>query len=238
MRVVRIFAALITGLALVGGCGSGASPAPAADPGDQLRAGIEALHAGPFHLASTAALNSVSQKAEGVADPARRAARLTQSSSAAGRATTSDVVVLGSDVFVRFGVPAVSGVPAGRWAHVDGKRLKSLRALGVGGSDDLSGAQRLADAVTSIERAGPNEVRGTAGLPDVTGKRADAPWQARFDDAGRLAWLSVTTAAAGEVPPVTTETTFSRFGEPVTVDRPPASETVEAPESLYTLFDR
>jgi hypothetical protein len=63
-----------------------------------------------------------------------------------------------------------------------------------------------------------------------------APWQARFDSQGRLVWLSVSVPAAAERPAVASETSYSAFGEPVTVDRPPARETVEAPESLYKLF--
>jgi hypothetical protein len=253
MRVVRMFAACAMALVLVGGCGSGdadpsAPPAPA-EPKEQLLAGIKALNSATFRVAGSSALNSVSNTSEGVADPARRAMRLTQSMSAAGKATKTDVVALGTDLYLRYDVPALPGVPAGRWAHLDGRRLKSLRAVGVGGPDDLSGRLALVDALTSIERTGPGELRGTVDLsrgggllPDPAGTLGTglktAQWQARFDPQGRLAWVSVTVPASGGIPALTTDTTYSGFGEPVSVERPPPRDTVEAPESLYKLFDR
>jgi hypothetical protein len=247
-----MFAALITALALVGGCGSVASPtseAPA-DPKEQLLAGIKALNSATFRIAGSSTLNSVSSTSEGVADPGRRAMRLTQAASAAaGKATKTDVVVLGTDVYLRFDVPALPGVPAGRWAHIDGRRLTSLRAVGVGGPDDLSGKLALVDALTSIERTGPDELRGTVDLskggsvlPGAAGALGDglknAQWQARFGPQGRLTFVSVTVPASGAVPAITTDTTYSGFGEPVTVERPSAREIVEAPENVYTFLGR
>lgn len=51
-------------------------------------------------------------------------------------------------------------------------------------------------------------------------------------------WLSVTIPAGGGLPGAVSDATYSGFGEPVTVERPPVGDTVEAPESLYRLFDR
>jgi hypothetical protein len=248
MRVIRVFAALVLAWALVG-CGSGGVAPPAsADPKEQLIAGVKALNSATFRIAGSSTLNSVSSTSEGVADPGRRAMRLTQSASAAaGTATKTDVVVLATDVYLRFDVPALPGVPAGRWAHLDGRRLTSLRAVGVGGPDDPSGRFALVDALTSIERTGPDELRGTVDLskgagvlPGVSGALGDglknARWQARFGPQGRLAWVSVTVPASGGIPAITTDTTYSGFGEPVTVDRPPVRDVVEAPENVYTLL--
>ncbi|GAA0961687.1 hypothetical protein [Virgisporangium aurantiacum] len=252
MRVIRMFAALITALALVGGCGSrgvvSSTPRSPADPKEQLLAGIKALNSATFRIAGSSTLNSVSSTSEGVADPGRRAMRLTQSASAAaGKATKTDVVVLGTDVYLRFDVPALPGVPSGRWAHIDGRRLTSFRAVGVGGPDDLSGKLALVSALTSIERTGPDELRGTVDLstggsvlPEVAGALGDglknAQWQARFGPQGRLTWVSVTVPASGGIPAITTDTTYSGFGEPVVVDRPSAGDIVEAPENVYKLL--
>lgn len=250
MRVVRMFAAFVLAWAMVG-CGSGDVASPAfADPKEQLLAGIKALNSATFRIAGSSTLTSVSNTSEGVADPGRRAMRLTQSASAAaGKTTKTDVVVLGTDMYLRFDVPALPGVPAGRWAHVDGRRLTSFRAVGVGGPDDLSGRLALVDALTSIERTGPDELRGTVDLsmgggvlPEAAGALGDglrnARWQARFGPQGRLTFVSVTVPASGAVPAITTDTTYSGFGEPVTVERPSAHEIVEAPENVYTFLGR
>lgn len=57
------------------------------DPEEQLSAGIKALNSATFRIAGSSTLNSVSNTSEGAADPARRAMRLTQSVSAAGKTT-------------------------------------------------------------------------------------------------------------------------------------------------------
>lgn len=181
MRVVRILAALIT-VAFVGGCRSGGDPAS-----DQLDAGVRALNATTFRVVETVDVAGVAGSTRGMADPARRALRLTQSTSANGRTTSTEVVVLGTDVYLRYEVPVVPGVPTGTWSHVDGRRLRSLAALGLGGDDDLSGKSAMVAAVTTVERTGPLELAGTfdlsravSVLPGAAGVLGDAsknaPW--------------------------------------------------------------
>ena len=261
MRVVRSFAALITavGVAFVGGCGSGGEPAARATtaethqvsvgPKEQLEAGVRALNTTTFRVVETVDVAGVSGSTQGMADPARRALRLTQSASANGRTTSTEVVALGTDIYLRYEVPVVPGVPTGKWSHVDGRRLRSLAALGFGDGDDLSGKSGLVGALTRVERTGPLELAGTfdlsravSVLPGAAGVLGDgskdAPWKGRFDQEGRLVWLSVTIPEGGGLPGAVSDTTYSGFGEPVTVERPPAGDTVEAPEGLYKLFDR
>jgi len=263
MRVVGLVCALIAAVVLapVAGCGSSSdgggsrrdatgtagSVAPPSDPKEQLAAGIRALNTVPHHIAIKATAGTVSTGAEGAVDPAKRAARLTQSAVVAGKTSTTVLVVLGADVYVRYDDGGIPGLPPGTWGHLDSRRLTSLRALGLGSTDDPSGKLAMVDAITSIERSGPQEVGGTldltAGpglLPGAVKALGDAarrvPWQARFDTQGRLVWLSVSVPGAGDRPAMANETSYSAFGEPVTVDRPPARDTIEAPESLYKLL--
>jgi hypothetical protein len=263
MRVVGLVGALIAAVVLapVAGCGSGSdgggsrrdttgttgSAAPASDPKEQLVVGIRALNTVPHRVAIKTTTGTVGTEAEGVIDPARRVARLTQSLVVAGKTSRTVVVVLGADVYVRYDDGGIPGLPPGTWGHLDGRRLTSLRAVGLGSTDDPSGKLAMVGAVTSIERTGPQEVRGTLDLtagpglfPDAVKALGDAarsaPWQARFDQQGRLVWLSVSIPGAGDRPAVANETSYSAFGEPVTVDRPPVRETVEAPETMYKLF--
>lgn len=264
MRVVRMVAALITvmGLAPAGGCGpdsvsggrGGVASTPVAqqavgDPKGQLVAGIRAVNSTTFRLVEKTVLRTVSTTSEGAVDPARHARRLTRSSSVAGGTDTIDIVTIGTDVYVRYDTPVVPGLPAGKWAHVDGRRTKSLQAVGITKDDDPSGKLALIDAVVSVERTGPRALRGvfdfSKGASDLSGliqafgpAARSAPWQARFDGDNRLEWLSVTIPPAGEVPAYTQETTYSRFGEPASIERPPAGSTIEAPETLYKLFNR
>jgi len=266
MRVFRILAALITVfgvVAPVSGCGSGpggagatvagttpSASAPLSVPGDpkeQLAAGIRALNSATFRVAGSQTLRNAATKTEGVADPARRAMRITQVVGTAGSVNRADTVMLGTDLFIRYDKSVLPGIQPGKWTHVDGRRVKSAQSLGVGGSDDMSGKRELVELLTSAERVGPRELRGTADLTksrslraapvDVFGDAArSVPWQARFDEQGRLIWLSSTIPANGDRPPYTDEFAYSGIGEPVTVERPPARDTVEAPESLYTIF--
>jgi len=264
MRVVGLVGALVTAVVLapVTGCGSrsdggasgrdtagttGSAAQAPTDPKEQLVAGIRALNTVPHRIAIKSTTGTAGTGAEGAADPARRVARLTQSVVVAGKTSKTVVVVLGADVYVRYDDGGIPGLPPGTWGHLDGRRLTSLRALGLGGTDDPSGMLAMVEAITSIERTGAQEVRGTLDLtarpsllPDAVKVLGDAarraPWQARFDPQGRLVWLSVSIPAAGDRPAVANETSYSAFGEPVTVDRPPARETVEAPESLYKLL--
>jgi hypothetical protein len=214
MRVVRILAALITavgtvavGTGLVGGCGSGGEPVArsarsarsagaathqvSVGPKEQLEAGLRALNTTTFRVEETVRVAGVSGSTRGTADPARRAMRLTQSASANGRTTSTEVVALGTDVYLRYEVPVVPGVPTGTWSHLDGRRLRSLAALGFDG-DDLSGKSTLVAALTTVRRTGPLELGGTfdlsravsvlPGAVEVLGDGSrNAPWQARFD---------------------------------------------------------
>lgn len=240
MRVVRILAALITVLGLVGGCGSGASTSAApADPKEQLLAGIRALNSSTFRLVEKSTTGTVSTSVEGGYDPARRAARFTRSDSLAGKNTGFDSIAVGTDVYVRYDVSVHPDVPAGRWLHIDGKRLKSLRKLGIDG-DDMTGKLALAQAVTSVERTGPRELRGVYDPSAVSGAAGgpNASWRARFDEQNRLVWMSVTVPAENSVPAVTVDSTYSGFGEALSIERPAAGSTVDAPASLYLVFDR
>lgn len=261
MRVVRIFAALTTVVALVpaGGCGSGdtrggarvtateAATAPGAaahtDPKEQLLAGVRALNSATFRLVEKTTTDRVSITMEGGFDPARRANRIRRSEAVSGKSTGTDGITIGTDVYFRFDDVAYQGVPAGKWMHVDGRRLKSLRALGVDG-DDMTGKRTVAEALTTVERTAPRELRGTfdpskapGALPEAGGARA-ASWQARFDEGNRLVWMVVTLPAQGSTPALTIDSAYSAFGVPLTIERPPAGSTIDAPADLYRVLDR
>jgi hypothetical protein len=257
-------AALITvmGLAPAGGCGpdsasggrggvasTSVAQQAAGDPKEQLVAGIRAVNSSTFRFVEKTVVRTVSNTSEGVVDPARNARRLTRSSSVAGKTDTLDLVTIGTDVYIRYDTPVVPGLPAGKWAHVDGRRTKSLQAMGVTKDEDPSGKFALIDAVVSIERTGPRALRGifdfSKGSSDLSGliqafgaAARSAPWQARFDPENRLEWLSITVPPVGEVPAYTQETAYSHVGEPASIERPPAGSTIEAPEALYKIFNR
>jgi hypothetical protein len=270
MRVVRFIAALVAsaGLLVAAGCGgssdsgsngggsngggsgvgtTGTAPAVPTDPKAQLVAGIKAVNKVPHRMKVTSgAGGTVASNGEGAVDPGRRAARFTQSTTGGGTSTTIETVVLGTDVYLRADTASLPGLPAGRWAHLDGGKLRSLRALGLGSVEDPSGNLAMVDAIVTVERVGPAELRGTmdatkgsAIAPNATGALGDTlrnlPWRARFDGPGRLVWLSLSIASGG-TGGGTIETEYSAFGDPVTVDRPPARDTIDAPAGLYKLF--
>jgi hypothetical protein len=85
-----------------------------------LQRRVSGLHSAPFRVGEKTTTNTVSVSTEGVVDPAHRAMRVTRSEPVAGKST-------GTDVYLRFEQSSIPGVPAGRWMHVDGRRLRSLR---------------------------------------------------------------------------------------------------------------
>lgn len=254
MRVARMVAALITvvGLALAGGCGSGGTGGAAAvgtaDPTEQLVAGIRAVNSAPFRLVESTTVNTVSNKTEGVGDPARRALRLTRTDSVAGKATTTAFILFDADGYVRFEQSPFPSVPAGTWLRIDARRLPSPQVLGVG-TDDMTGKLAIAGAIVTIRRTGTRELHGTydiskasSVMPRATGVLGDeertARWQARFDERNRLVWMRADLPRGDGLPDIVTESAYSGFGEPVGIEPPPAGSTVAAPESLYQVLGR
>jgi hypothetical protein len=146
-------------------------------------------------------------------------------------------------MYLKFG-GALPGLPEG-WMKLDVNKLPaSLKASLLAGS--ITGADRFAAAVQDIHKTGDKTYEGTLDLAKSTGglgmtaqmlnqiPQSDriVPFSATLDDQGRLAEMVVTTTIQGKESK--TDIKYSDFGVPVTVEAPPASETTEAPELIYS----
>ncbi|SDX95576.1 hypothetical protein SAMN05444365_101195 [Micromonospora pattaloongensis] len=258
-RLTRTALGLLATLSVgVAGCAAQGSPDPTASGSATPSVGATASASG-----SSSALDELTAAAQklnddtvkvttemtgltgnGNLDPARNQARMTMELATEGQPVTAEILVTGSDAYVKLaGAPNVQN----KWMHVDVARL-------AGGNFDImpqgdpAGANKMIKSMAAVERTGEGSFRGTLDLtkaPTINtavlsglGDKAKAvPFTAAVDNQGRLTRLQIElTAIAPSLG--TLSTTYSDFGAPVTVTRPPAAETVEAPESLPGLFGR
>jgi hypothetical protein len=154
-----------------------------------------------------------------------------------------EVRVIGQDFYAK--LPGVRSKP---WAHFDLSRLrKDSQLLAV---TDFTRYMGILSGVVTVESTGPGQYRGVADLNkaaaapgneglkddvDVAKDPGNIPFEASVDAEGRLTKVSFTieTKAMGNAD---TTLTLGSFGRPVTITAPPAKDTEEAPESLYSQF--
>lgn len=260
-RLATLFAtgcvALAGGLALAG-CGEAGlpgSPSPSVATGTEAATPSAATPSVATPSAATAELTAAAQKlnddtvtvtlesaalrSTGNLDPRGDKAGVTFR---LGGGSSIDLRAVGEDAWVR--ATGVPGIDPGKWLHVAGERLAgtSFDPLPEG---DAAGASRYLERMADVTSTGDGTYRGTLDLTkaaasgvsvDVLGGKGDAvPFTATVDDQGRLSSLTIDLTA---VDPAlgTVKTTYSGFGEPVTVTPPPANEVTEAPESLTRIL--
>lgn len=156
-----------------------------------------------------------------------------------------DMIVTPADVYIKSSLFGTT-----KWLHLDVNKLKPDSALRQ--SMDVRSNLGALAGVTEVRETAPGSYEGTVDLQKAADasdsptvkksmnelvKQAGAnaksvPFTAKIDDEGRLTnfTYSIKTTAAGEVK---TETTLSDFGKTVTVTKPPAAETQEAPAQVY-----
>ena len=160
----------------------------------------------------------------------------------AGPAGGWETVALGSDLYVK-----AATLDPHKYTHIDGKRVKSLTALGVDPYDP-SGIGRFPAAIVSARRDSPGQYTGTVDLakaappgvtPDILralGGAAVAQFEATVDAAGHLESLTIHLSGPNFGAGDQTYVTFDGFGtaldEPLTA--PARDLVVEASPQLYT----
>ncbi|GAB3830278.1 hypothetical protein ACFPIJ_31320 [Dactylosporangium cerinum] len=262
-RSVLLTLALSGTLAVTGACGTktdsgAAAPAangstsaaasPAADPRAELAAAFNKFN-GVTVAYSTATDTgaAASVKLTGSSDPVKKANSGSLTISAQGQQITADVIIVGTDLYLKLNLP-VPGVDPKKWMYVDGSKT-SLSKLGLGNPDDPANVKGFADAIVTIERTGAGTFKGTidmtkrnlpassAALIQQLGNAAQSvPFEATVGADGYVTSLIVKTPAAGQIPATTATTTFSDFGKPVTINKPAAAEVQPAPPALLAQF--
>ncbi|SCL66307.1 hypothetical protein GA0070606_4298 [Micromonospora citrea] len=241
---VAIVAALSLGLS---GCGTktdadtpagngGANPAPAtssapADASAELSAAALKLNEQSVRMK----LKSSVIDGDGVMDPATKTGDMTMKMGAQG---TFRVLMLGDDAYLK--ITGVTGMPK-KWLHMDATKLGRSGNLNLMPEGDPGGAKQMIDSVVDVKRTGEGKFAGTLDYTrtksedkaiQALGEKAKAvPFTARVDDQGRLVEFAIDTSVLHESLGMMT-TTYSDFGAPVSVKKPAASDTQEAPEEL------
>ncbi|MEV6931495.1 hypothetical protein AB0M46_44360 [Dactylosporangium sp. NPDC051485] len=221
-----------------------AAAAPQADPRTELVNAFSKLNSAPMaYSTSTESGTLASTKLTGSADPATKANSGTMVITTNGQAINAQVIVLGTDVYMKMSVP-LPGIDPKKWMYFDGSKT-SLTKLGLGNPDDPANVKGLADAIVTAERTGTGAFKGTidltkrkvpesgAALIQQMGDAAKSvPFEAATNADGYLTSFTMTMPAAGQVPATTAKTTFSDFGKPVTITKPAAAEVQPAPAAL------
>jgi hypothetical protein len=247
---VSILAALSFSAAACNVTGSGgatASPTPSATPAVDAK---EALSKAATELGRTSYRVNLTvgpASGTGALDPAAQQGQTSMSVFAGSTTLKVDTVLVGADMWVKLG--GVPGVPD-KWLHLDTSRLPESSGLGIRpGQLDPAGADKLIDAIATVEPVGPDQYRGTIDLTrasdspavdkatlDALGDRAKAvPFEATLDAQGRLTNLKLDLGQIEGVP-AKVDVRYSDFGTAVSVTRPPAADVVEAPEAVYQLL--
>lgn len=186
-------------------------------------------------------------RSQGAVDPAGRTADLTVTIASEGATTTVQILVFGTDVYVKYPPGAQypkifpDGVGQGKWLHLDVSRI-TLKAYGIDDPADPSGGATLARLVGGVETAGERRYSGTLDFTKAAqsdperlallgDSAAAVPFEATLDEHRHLATVTYTTTAHDE--DARTTVTFSDYGLKVEVARPAPADVVEAPETLY-----
>jgi hypothetical protein len=224
-----------------GGASATASAAPQQDPKEALAAAAGKL--GKDTVKVTMKMSG-GLNATGAMDPTARKAQLAMNMSASGQSLKINVVMIDKDVYLKMtGVPSMPK----KWMHIDAAKVKAGSTLDVMPEGDPAGAGKMMNTVVDVQRTGEHGFKGTldltkspsanaAALKAMGDKAKAVPFTATVDDQGRLTDMTVQMSAlqpgAGDL-----KTTYSGFGTPVSIAKPPASQTMEAPKELLGLFN-
>ncbi|MBQ1071803.1 hypothetical protein KBX06_01265 [Micromonospora sp. C31] len=242
---VALVAALALGLT---GCGTGTgADAPAGDGGTATGAAAASSAAADARAELSAAARKLNQQSvkmqltspiingSGAMDPATRTGDMTMKMGPEG---TFRILMLGNDVYLK--VTGMPGMPK-KWMHMDATKLGRSGQLNLMPDGDPGGAKQMADSVVDVEETAPGSYSGTLdytrtkpddkAIQDLGDKARAVPFTARVDDQGRLVEFAIDTQVLHESLG-TMVTTYSGFGAPVSVRKPAAGDTQEAPQEL------
>jgi hypothetical protein len=189
---------------------------------------------------------------QGAVDPVSKKVRLTLTGKQSGVNINWDIIVVGSEFWTKIdfgGQNAVLGIPSGKWMHIDQSKIKNNANFGFDPSKtDPTRSADLFKGMTDAKRVDATHYTVTLDLTKTTNSVVDAtvqsklgdkaksvPAQVVLDDQGRLASLTLDLNSVDADSSITS--TYTDYGAPVSIDKPAASDTVEAPASVYQIFN-
>ncbi|MEV0131000.1 hypothetical protein AB0H83_21365 [Dactylosporangium sp. NPDC050688] len=234
--------------ATAGAASTSAVASPEADAHTELTKAFDKLTRVTVAYTTTTESGAAgTSKLTGFSDPATKASSGSMTITAQAQQITAEVVVVGTDLYLKLGLP-IPGVDPKKWMYVDGSKT-SLSKLGLGNPDDPANVKGLADAIVTVERTGTSAFKGTIdmtkrNLPAASAvlirQMGDAaksvPFEATVGAEGYVTSLTVKTPGVGQVPATTATSTFSDFGKPVSISKPASTEVQPAPAALLAQF--
>ncbi|MFI7545892.1 hypothetical protein [Actinoplanes sp. NPDC049599] len=158
---------------------------------------------------------------------------------------TVKTLLVGQDLYVK-----VPGVTKGdTWTHVDVSRLPAGANVGLRpGQIDPANTAQLLTSTTDVRQVTPRSYEGTLDLTkaaNVAGvdptlvktwgaQAQNVPFTAGLDEQGRLSALTIQLPAVNGQQAQPLEVLYTDYGTTVEAKKPAATETTEAPDSLYT----
>ncbi len=154
-------------------------------------------------------------------------------------------LLVGQDLYVK-----VPGVTKGTtWTHVDVSRLPEGANVGLRpGQIDPANTAQLLTSTTDVRQVGSRSYEGTLDLTKAAGvagvnqtlvktwgaQAQNVPFTAGLDEQGRLSALTIQLPAVNGQQAQPLEVLYTDYGIKVEAQKPAATETTEAPDSLYT----
>jgi hypothetical protein len=229
-----------------GGAVSAASPTPK-DPKEAVLASTKTLTQQPYKFT----ISSDGLTGTGVADPAAKKTSMSAKGSQDGVNISIEFVLIGSDLWLKMDLGKDNkalGIPS-QYMHIDQSKLKDKAAFGFkAGENDPAESDKLVKGVVDAKRVDDRHYTITLDLTKTSsssvnekvlsklGDKAKAvPGTVTLDDQGRLSEITVDLSAVD--PAATVKVTYSDYGTPVTINAPPKSQTIEAPASVYGMFN-
>lgn len=246
-------AALLASLAFVAGCqGDKSTPsggtnttttAPAKSASEELTDAVKKLSTDSYSFNMKVGPTTMT----GAADPANKAMKMNMKVTEGSAKLTIDVVAVGTDYYLKMAGLPLPGIDGSKYMHLDATKLKSLKSFGIEDLNDPTNTAQLARQFVNVEKTGEGKFKGTMDLTksgnntdaikELGDKAKSVPFEATVDAQGRLTTLKLTLPAGGSTPEMPMEMTYSDFGAKTTVAKPAASEVVEAPASVYNMFN-
>ncbi|MEU4471886.1 hypothetical protein [Micromonospora sp. NPDC023888] len=245
---------IVLAVALVGGCGTNsdnpgtsasAAPAPSKlEPAAAVKQGMDRSLAGPVSMAASVKAGNQSITLSGKMDPAARAIQIS------GKAPEPiEVRLIGDAAYIKS--ESMEGEKP--WMKIDLSKLKPSSTLRQ--SFDFKSQTGLIGGVVSAQEVGGGRYTGVADLNKAAeaasaeagmreGIESSAklakdptaiPFEATLDADGRMTVLSYTIATKS-LGDLVTEMRMSDFGQPVTVQAPPAGDTEAASDEMYAFL--
>jgi hypothetical protein len=179
-------------------------------------------------------------------------ANITVGDASSGLMIKAKILVLAKDVYLKLDTAALSTAIPGlaglgdKWLHLDAAQAPLLARIGVKPGTDTLSPDTMLKGVLTATQSSPTEIKGTLDLaksapPGVSADQLasmpantrNVPFTVTLDAQGRVSKIVINMPAVGSFPASDVTTTYSDFGATVDATAPAATDTVEAPSTLY-----